>query len=269
MLKMRRVFAMAIASALLIAGVFFVFARRTPAQTREHPGKNSGALRVYTSDGIKAAYLELVPQMEQATGRKLVTVFDSSKNIRSKIQAGEPFDVAILTSDIIDDLIGQGKISAKSRTDLARTGIGLGVRAGAHKPDVSTPEAIKQTLLNAKSISFNPSGASAVHIYDMFDRLGIAGAVKPKLILNAEAGGPQRYVVAGKAELVMTLVPEIQFFPGMELAGPLPGEFQSYVNFSAGVATGTRDRAAARALIQFLSGPVMAPVLKAKGMEPR
>jgi molybdate transport system substrate-binding protein len=259
--KMRRAFATAAAAVILIAGMFFLLARRTPAQTKQ--------LRVYTSDGIKAAYLELVPQMEQATGRKLVTQFNSSKNIRDKIQAGEPFDVAILTSEMIDDLIKQGKIPAGSRIDLARTGIGVGVRGGAPGPDISTPEAMKQALLNAKAISFNPSGASAVHIYDMFARMGITEAVKPKLVLNSEAGGPQKDVVEGKSELVMTLVPEIKYFPGMELVGPLPADFQSYVNFSAGVATASQDPAAAQALLHFLSGPALAPVLKAKGMEPR
>ena len=227
------------------------------------------ALRVLTSDGMKPAVEELVPQIEHSIGRKVATQFDSSKNLRAKIQAGEQFDVAILTSDVIDDLIRLGRIATGTRAEISRTGMGIGVRAGAPKPDVGTPDALKQTLLNAKFIAFNPTGASAAHNYEMFERLGIAAEVKPKLILNAEPGGPQRNVAEGKADLVLTLIPEIRFFPGVELAGQVPAEFQSYVNFAAGVATNTRQAEAAKALIQFITGPMAAPVLKAKGQEPR
>ncbi|MBZ5660170.1 MAG: substrate-binding domain-containing protein [Acidobacteriia bacterium] len=254
---------LSIASAVLAlaAGFLIPAARRTPAQTAE--------LRVMTSDGMKPSVEEMTPQIEHATGRKLVAQFDSSKNLRDKIQAGEPFDAAIITSDVLDSLIQQGKISAPSRREISRTGIGVGVRAGAAKPDIGTVEAFKRTLLNAKSISFNPSGASAVHIYDMFARMGITDTMKPKLILDTEAGRPQQNVAEGKADLVVTLIPEIKFFPGVELVGPVPAELQSYVNFAAGVATNARDAEGAKALIRFLAGPAAPPVLKAKGMEPR
>ncbi len=220
------------------------------------------------SDGMKTVVEELTPQIEHSTGRKLAAQFNSSKNLRDKIQAGEPFDAAILTADVLDDLIKQGKIAPGTRADISRTGMGIGVRAGAAKPDISTPEALKRTLLNAKSISFNPTGASAAHTYDMFARLGITDAVKPKLMLDAEAGRPQMNVAGGKVELVISLIPEIKFFPGVDLVGPIPPEFQSYVNFAGGIAASARDAEAAKALIQFITGPTIAPVLKAKGMEP-
>jgi molybdate transport system substrate-binding protein len=242
-------------------GFIFLFARKTPAQNSD--------VRVFTSDGMKPSVQDLVPRIERSIGRRLATQFDSSKRLEEKIQSGEPFDVAILASDIIDDLIKQGKIAAGTRAEIARTGIGIGIRTGAPKPDFSTPEALKRTLLKAKSISFNPNGASAVHINEMFARLGIAEDVKPKLILDAEAGRPQKNVAEGKAELVITLIPEIKFFPGVELAGPLPGDFQSYISFSAGVATNTHNADAAKALIKFITGPAAAPSLKAKGVEPR
>jgi len=242
------------------AAVSSMLAPRTPAQTQ---------LRVFTSDGMKPTLEALIPQIEQSIGCKLAPQFNSSKNLREKIQAGEPFDVAILTSDVIDDLIQKGKIAAGSRTDLSRTGMGVGVRAGAAKPDISTPEALKKTLLAAKSIAFNPTGASAVHNYEMFERMGIAEAVKPKLMLDSEAGRPQQNVADGKADLVITLIPEIKFFPGVDLAGPLPADFQSYISFSAGVATNTGDAKASKALIQYIKGPAGAAVLKAKAMEPR
>src|ERR1700752_2826985 len=130
------------------AGLSFVLAPRTTAQAE---------LRVFTSDGMKPTLEALIPQIERSIGCKLAPQFNSSKNLREKIQAGEPFDVAILTSDVIDDLIQKGKIAPGSRTDLSRTGLGVGVRAGAAKPDISTPEALKKTLLAAKTIAFNPT----------------------------------------------------------------------------------------------------------------
>lgn len=228
-----------------------------------------GELRALVSDGMKPTMEQLSAEIEKAIGRKLVLQFNSSKNLRDRILGGESFDAAILTSDVIDDLIQKGKVAAGSRADISRTGMGVGVRAGAPKPDVSTPEALKKTLLNAKSIAFNPTGASAVHNYEMFERLGISDAVKPKLMLDSDAGRPQQNVAEGKADLVITLIPEIKFFPGVELAGPVPADLQSYINFSAGVATNTRDADAAKALIRYVKGPSGLAVLKAKAMEPR
>jgi len=258
--KIRISITIAAAALALGAGLFSLFARGTSAQTPD--------LHVMISDGMKTVVEELTPQIEHSTGRKLAAQFNSSKNLRDKIQAGEPFDAAILTSDVLDDLIKQGKIAAGTRAEISRTGLGMGVRAGAPKPDISTPDTLKRTLLAAKSISFNPTGASAAHTYDMFARLGITEAVKPKLILDAEAGRPQMNVAGGKAELVISLIPEIQFFPGVDLVGPIPPDFQSYINFAAGIATNGHDHVAAKALIQFITGPAVVPVLKAKGMEP-
>jgi molybdate transport system substrate-binding protein len=255
--------AITIAAAILALSVvsFSLMAHRVSAQTSE--------LHVMISDGMKTVVEELTPQIEHSIGRKLAAQFNSSKNLRDKIQAGEPFDAAILTSDVLDDLIKQGKIAAGGHAEISRTGMGIGVRAGAPKPDISTPEALKRTLLNAKSISFNPTGASAAHTYDMLARLGITEAIKPKLMLDAEAGRPQMNVAGGKAELVISLIPEIRFFPGVDLVGPVTSEFQSYVNFAGGIATNAHDKDAAKALIQFITGPGVVPVLKAKGMEPR
>jgi molybdate transport system substrate-binding protein len=250
-----------VAIVAMTAGFIFLFAQKTPAQSTD--------LLVVVSDGIKPSVEELIPQIEHSIGRKMTTQFNSSKALKDKIQSGEPFDVAILTSDIIDDLIKQGKIAAGTRTDIARTGMGVGIRAGATKPDVSTPEALKRSLLSAKSITFNPSGASAPHVYDIFQRLGIAENVKSKLILkeNAEPGRPQMDVAEGKADLVITLIPEIKFFKGVELAGPVPADLQSYISFAGGVATNSHNADAAKALIKFITSPAAAATLKAKGEE--
>ena len=259
--KIMRLGTMSAVTLVVTVGFIFLFAQKVPAQGTE--------LLVVVSDGMKPSMEELVPQIEQSIGHKLAPQFNSSKTLREKIQSGAPFDVAILTSDIIDDLIKQGKIVAGTRADIARTGMGIGVRAGAPEPDVSTPEALKRTLLSAKSISFNPSGASAPHIYEIFGHLGIAEDVKTKLILDAEPGRPQMNVADGKAELVITLIPEIKFFKGVELAGPVPADLQSYISFAAGVATNTHNADAAKALIKFITSPSAAPTLKAKALEPR
>ena len=214
-------------------GLLALFAPGIPAQT--------GELHVMISDGMKAVVEEATPQIEHAAGRKLAATFNSSKNLRDKIQAGESFDAAILTSDVLDDLIQKGKIAFAGRSEISRTGMGVGVRAGAAKPDISTPDALKRTLLNAKSISFNPTGASASHTYDVFAKLGISDTVKSKLMLDAEAGRPQMNVAGGKAELVISLIPEVKFFQGVDLVGPIPGDLQSYVNFAAGVSASPRD----------------------------
>ena len=252
----------AILAATLAAtlGFIFLFPGKAPAQSAD--------LRVFTSDGMKPAVEALVPQIEHSIARKLAPHFDASKTLRDEILSGAPFDVAILTSDVVDELVKQGKIAPATRTDLARTGMGVGIRTGAAKPDISNVEALKRTLLKAKSVSFNPSGASAAHINAMFAQMGIAEAMKPKLLLDPVAGAPQKHVAEGQAELVITLIPEIKFFTGVELAGPLPGDLQSYINFSAGVAANSHNADAAMALIKYIASPAAAQTLKASAVEP-
>ena len=237
----------------------FPFAGESSAQT--------SSLRVYTSDGFKSALQALTAQIEHSTGRKIAPEFDSSKVLQQKIESGDTFDVAILSTTAIDALIKDGKVAGDTRTSLGRAGIGVGVRAGAPKPDISTPEAMKKTLLGAKSITFNPEGASSVHVNEMVQQMGIADKVRPKFMLTTVAGQPQRDVAAGKAEMVITLIPEITDFKGLDLAGPLPGELQSYVSFAAAVSAKPNDPEAAHALIKFLVSPTTAPRLKANGIE--
>jgi molybdate transport system substrate-binding protein len=231
------------------------------------PADQSSGLRVYTSDGFKPALQALIPRMEHSLGRKISPEFESSKTLQQKIESGQDFDVAILSTNVIDDLVKGGKLAADTRTKLGRAGIGVGVRAGAPKPDIGTPEAMKLALLHAKSIAFNRDGASAVHINEMVQTLGIADKVKPKFMLEVGAGQPQRDVAAGKAEMVITLIPEIADFQGLDLVGPLPGSLQSYIDFSAGVSPNSHDAAAAKALIKFLASPGVASTLKTEGVE--
>jgi molybdate transport system substrate-binding protein len=234
----------------------------------QKPATQAPDLILLCSNGGKPAIEALLPRFERSVGRKIAAQFDSSQRLRDQIAAGEPFDVAILSTDTIDELIQQGRIAAGTRADIGRTGIGIGIRAGARKPDVSTPQALKRTLLQAKSIAMNPTGASATHFYSILDRLGITDSVKPRLMLNAEPGRPQQDVADGNAEVVFTQIPEIRFVPGVELGGPLPADLQSYTAFAAGIATRTGNSETAKALIKFITSSPAAPILKSKDVEP-
>jgi molybdate transport system substrate-binding protein len=229
----------------------------------------STAVRVLASNGMKAALEELQPQCERAIGRPLALQFNSSASMKQKIEAGEAFDVAIITSEAIDDLIKQGKLAGDSRADLGRSELGIGIRAGTAKPDIRTPDALKRTLLNATSITYPQDGASRAYIEHMFERLGIAGDVKARIILAQGSGPATESVAAGKAALVITLFSEIVPIHGVEILGPLPGELHYDIRFGAAASATTRNAETARALIAFLAGPRVATTFKAKGLEPR
>jgi molybdate transport system substrate-binding protein len=227
------------------------------------------AVRVLVSNGMKAAMEELQPECERAIGHPLGLEFSSTAALKKKIEAGESFDVTVITTEAIGDLIHQGKLAGASRAELARSELGIGIRSGSAKPDIHTPEALKRTLLNAKSITYPRDGASRGYIEKMFERLGIAAEVQPKIILAPGSGPATESVAAGKAALVITLFSEIVPVQGVEILGPLPGEFRSDVRFAAAASVTAKDAKAARALIGFLTGPKAAPILKAKGLEPR
>jgi molybdate transport system substrate-binding protein len=224
-------------------------------------------LRVFASNGIKAVVEELQPKCERAIGHPLAIEFNSAAVLKQRIDGGEAFDVALLTKETLDALIKEGKVTARTRTDLARAGIGVGIRAGAPKPDISTPDAMKRALLNAKSVTYAKEGASRLLLEKMYERLGITNEMKPKVILQTVSGRPQSAVAEGQAEMVLTLIPEILPVHGIQLAGPLPGDLQSYVNFRAGVSTNSNNAEAGIALIRFLTSAAAAPAYKAKGME--
>ena len=164
--KMQRLAAAASIGITALAVFALTLSRTTRAEGDE--------VRIMVSDGMKPVVEELTPQIEKAIGHKLTPTFNSSKNLRDKIESGQVFDAVVITDQVLDDLIKQGKVTSASRADIAHTGISVGVRHGAPKPDVSTAEAIKRAILNAKTISFNPTGASAPHIYAMFEKLGIS-----------------------------------------------------------------------------------------------
>jgi molybdate transport system substrate-binding protein len=225
-------------------------------------------IHVLVSNGIRAVMEDVRPQAERAIGHPLAMEFNSSTALKQKIDAGTAFDVAIVTSDLMSQLAKEGKIASGSSAGIARSGIGVGVRAGAKKPDIGTPAALKQTLLKAKSITFAQDGASAVFVMKMFEKFGIAEQIKSKTILEQGSTRAAARVADGSAELIFTLVSEILPAPGVELVGPLPAEVESYISMSAGVGSKAHEADASKALVKFLAGPGILATLKAKGMEP-
>jgi len=217
---------------------------------------------------MKAVLEELRGRAEREIGRPLGNIeFNTSAAIRQKIQSGEPFDVAILSSDVLDAVIKDGKITAASRMDLGRSGIGVGVRSGAPRPDIKTPEALKKALLNAKSMTWVEVGASRVHIDKMLDDLGIAKDIKPKVVLTQGVDQSVASVAAGKTELLITLMSEIVPAKGIELVGPFPAKVQGYVSLAGGVSITSKNVEAGRSLLKILAAPSTAPIYQAKGME--
>jgi molybdate transport system substrate-binding protein len=222
-------------------------------------------IKVLASTAVKTSLEALAPQFEKATGNKVDLTFAPAAVLKEKIDQGTAFDVAVLTTPIIDALAGTGKIDT-ARTAIAHSGIGVAIRKGAPKPDIGTREAFKRALLDAKSVGFTASGATGAYLKTLFEKLGIAEELKPKLKLLPAASGEA--VANGEVEIGMTQISEILPYAGAELAGPLPPDIQSYTYFSAAAAAASKDADAAKAFIKFLGGPNALAVIKAKGMEP-
>jgi molybdate transport system substrate-binding protein len=221
-------------------------------------------LTVLESNALKSVMDELGPQFEKATGNKLVQIVGTTSELRGMIEKGATFDVAVFTKSALDDLAKQGKIADAPRVAIARTGIGVGVKKGAVKPDVSTTAAFKSAMLNAASIGYVKQTPTAANMKVIFDKLGIADQVQPKIklldVVVAEA------LAKGQVEIGLTQTSEIVPNPNVELAGPLPADIQVYTVFGGGIAPASHDGAAA--LVQFLASPAAASVLKANGLEP-
>jgi len=230
-------------------------------------GKTQAKIVVLSTNAVKSAMEKMLPQAEKAVGRPLAVEYSATAALKQRIAGGESFDVAILTRDALDDLVKQKKMAAGG-VDVARGGIGVGIRAGSPKPNIATGDALKQTLLKAKSITYTENGASRVYIDAMLKKMGIADQVKAKTMLEPPGRSPE-LVGEGKAEIVITLMSEILPVKGVQLAGPLPAEYQNYVVLAAGTSAGTKETAANKALIDFLKGAAAGQVYRDQGLEPR
>jgi molybdate transport system substrate-binding protein len=223
-------------------------------------------IRVLSSVGIRAVVEELAPEFERATGHEVTLVFDLASVLKTKIDAGEPFDVAILTPPLLDDLVAKGTVAAHTRAPIARVGLGLMIRAGAPKPDVSSVDAFRQTLLDARAVSYAPAGASGIAFLATAERLGIATEIAAKAKPAASGDEVAANVTGGAADLGVLPVSEILPVAGAELGGVFPPDVQTYVVMVAGLSTRS-ERAAAEGFLEFLLAPENSAVVAAKGME--
>jgi molybdate transport system substrate-binding protein len=225
-------------------------------------------IKVICSNGFQAVMHELGPQYERATGHKLVVSYGLAAVLGKEIEGGEAFDLTILAPPQIDALIRQGKIAADSRAVLARSGIGVMVRSGAPKPDISTVDAFKRALLDAKSIAFPPQGQSGIYLVGLIERLGLTEALKTKMMPIASGPLTGETVAKGEAEIGITPIGELLAVKGVALVGPLPPLVQNYIVQTAGISATAAQGAAARDFLKFLMAPANAHVIAEKGMEP-
>jgi len=224
-------------------------------------------IKVFCTNGVKAVVEELLPQFERTTGNKVVISYEPSTQIKKRIDAGEPFDLAMMTTALIDAEIKAGKLQFESRRFVARSGLGLSIRSGARKPDIATVDAFKKALLAAKSITYATQGASAAPFEALVAKLGIESQVKPKYNLRPTASQVGEAVASGAAEIGVAPVSEILPVKGVDLVGPFPKDVQSYVEITAAAGTGAKEKDAANKLIAFIVSPSNAALIKAKGME--
>src|SRR5215471_3319714 len=228
-------------------------------------------VKVFSTIGVQAALEELAPKFEQATGNKLNITWATAAILVKRVQAGETADLMVLTKQSLDALTKDNKASAGSDAAFANSGMAVVVKKGAPKPDISTPDAFKQALLNAKSIAWSDpaaGGASGVHFAKVIDRLGIADQVKAKTKHPPPSGNTANLVVAGEAELAVQQEPEVMSVAGVDMVGPLPGDLNNFTVYAAGIGAGSQQSDAGNALIRFLHTPEAQAVFKAKGLKP-
>jgi molybdate transport system substrate-binding protein len=223
-------------------------------------------IKVLSSIATKEAYLELVPQFESATGHRVATTWAGTTAIMQRMAAGERYDLIVISSTELDELIRQGKIVSGNRVDLAKSGIGIAVRAGAPRPDVRSSAALKQALLAAKTVGYT-SGPSGVYMAGLIEKMGIAAEVNPKHRGVPSGGTIGTIVASGGAEIGFQQVSELVHIAGIDYIGPLPPDIQCVTVFSCGLQSGASQPDAANALMAFLTTPAAKNVMTKHGLE--
>jgi molybdate transport system substrate-binding protein len=225
----------------------------------------SDTLKILSGGAMRVLLVEAAPLFESATGIKADIRFALTSVLRKEIEGGAIFDIALLPRPELDALAQHGSIGAGTQTDIARSAVGLAVRAGAPKPDIGTIAALKQTLLAARTVGYS-DGPSGTYVTELLQRLGIAQEMKPKVRLTS---GPVAELVAkGEAEIGLQQIVAILPVKGAELVGPLPAELQNIIVYAAGLSARSSNAAAARQFIAFMATPAAIDVIRAKGMEP-
>jgi molybdate transport system substrate-binding protein len=229
-------------------------------------------VRVMISGGLTAAYKALVPEFERATGHTVLTAYGPSMGttvnaIPIRLERGEPADVLIMVGYALGDLVKQGKVIADSRVDLVKSPIGVAVKAGAPKPDISSADAVKRALLAAKTVAYSDSASGVYVSTEMFDKLGIKDAMKGKA-RQIPATPVGEIVAKGEAEIGLQQISELKPVSGIDIIGPLPDDLQKITVFSAGIANVSKEPDAGKALIKFLASPAARAEIVSSGMDP-
>ena len=230
-------------------------------------GAKAAELKVLAGGSLTASLKELAPKFEAASGHRLTIHFDSTPNLIKLATSGAPFDLGVVPVDVFKDAAARAKFASGPTVDIARVGFGVAVRAGAPKPDIGTPEALKAALLKAQSIATLPESAAGAYVLKVFDRLGIAEAMKAKTKVQTSTGAIPQAVAKGEAELGVFLT-NVLIAPGVELAGPFPAGLQQDLVFAGAVAADSPQADAAKAFLDYLRTPEAAAVFKAKGVTP-
>ena len=223
-------------------------------------------IKVLASGAVKEAALELFPQFEKASGTKVAATWAGTVDIKKKIAAGEVFDLIIVAGPEMDAFAKDGKIVAGSKVDLVKSSVGVAVKAGAPKPDLSSGDAVKKALLAAKSVGYS-QGPSGVYMQGLFEKMGIAGEIKAKAKVTTPGVPVATLIRSGEAEIGFQQVSELIHEAGIDFLGPLPADIQNITVFSSAVHAQSKEQTAARALQKFLTAPAAAPTIKKHGLE--
>jgi molybdate transport system substrate-binding protein len=227
---------------------------------------HAAEIKVMLSAAFKEAYLELVPRFERSSGHQVVSLWCPSVQMMQRLKRGEIVDMMIMSAAALDEIIGAGLVAADDRFDLATCGVGVAVRAGAPRPDISSADALKRAVLSARSVVYS-TGPSGVYLAGLFERMGIADAIDEKL--TRVQGGPAGAIVArGEAEIGFQQICELLPVEGIDLVGPLSPEIQEITTFTAGIHVRAPQAEAARSLARFFRLPESAAVIREKGMQP-
>ena len=224
-------------------------------------------LKVIAGGSMTAVLNELGPQFERASGHKVTIQFGSTPQLIKQVASDAPFDLGVVPVEVYKDAAARERFAPGPTIDIARVGYGVAIRAGAPRPDVSSPEALKQTLLKAQSIAMLPESAAGAYVMSVFAKLGIADALKPKIKVQSTPPQIPQAVAKGDAEIAVFLT-NVLAAPGVELAGPFPGDLQQELVFSAATSTKSAEAEAAKAFISYLKTPASTAIIKAKGMTP-
>jgi molybdate transport system substrate-binding protein len=228
---------------------------------------SAAEIKVLSTQATEQSYRELVPQFEKATGHKVTTIFTGTLDADKRVTANEQHDLLIMSQSSIDAHVKGGKVVQGSRVDLARSGVAVGVKTGAPKPDIRSVDALKRMILNAKSIGYS-TGPSGNYIITLFEKLGVLDQVKPKMRQTATGVFVGSIIASGEVEIGFQQVSELSQYEGVDYVGPLPAEVQNYTTFSSGILSNAKEAEAARALVRYITSPQAGAVYRKRGMEP-